>query len=49
LFAGLYEKIKLEFYDYDTFDETLDELGDVKAECLWRRYLKSDKKRLTSS
>lgn len=43
---GVHEKIKLIFYDYETFDETLNEVGDAKAECCWRRYLRSDKKRL---
>lgn len=36
---GEYESIKLEFYPYETFDETLDNIKDVKAECIWRRYL----------
>jgi hypothetical protein len=46
---GAYEKIKLEFYDYETFDDTLDVLQDVKAECLWRRYKKYVKNRAASS
>lgn len=41
---GIHEKIKLQFYDFSTFDETLDALGDVKAECCWRRYLRYLKK-----
>jgi len=32
------ESIQLIFYDYDKFDNVLDEIGDVKAECCWRRY-----------
>ena len=32
------ESIQLCFYDYDEFDNILDEIGDVKAECCWRRY-----------
>ena len=32
------ESIQLCFYEYDNFDNILDELGDVKAECCWRRY-----------
>ena len=32
------ESIQLCFYEYDKFDEVLDEIGDVKAECCWRRY-----------
>jgi len=43
---GVHEKIKLLFYDFDTFDETLNLVGDAKAECCWRRYLLSDKKGL---
>ena len=37
---GLHEKIKLEFYEFERFDETLDLIGDAKAECCWRRYLR---------
>lgn len=37
---GAYEKIKLIFYPYDEFDDIVDEIGDAKAECCWRRYLK---------
>jgi 8-oxo-dGTP pyrophosphatase MutT (NUDIX family) len=37
---GAYEKIKLIFYPYEEFDDILDEIGDVKAECCWRRYQK---------
>lgn len=37
---GKHEKIKLIFYEYDTFDNEVGALGDVKAECCWRRYLK---------
>lgn len=36
---GQYEKIKLLFYPFDKFDDVLDQIGDVKAECCWRRYL----------
>jgi len=32
------ESIQLCFYEYDEFDNILDEIGDVKAECCWRRY-----------
>lgn len=32
------ENIRIRFYDYDTFDETLNEIGDCKAECCWRRH-----------
>ena len=42
---GSYERIKLLFYDYDTFDNTLDEIGDAKAECCWRRYQRIVNKR----
>lgn len=35
---GEYEKIKLLFYDFDSFDDELNRIGDVKAECCWRRY-----------
>ena len=35
---GAHEKIKLRFVEYDKFDDELDEIGDVKAECCWRRY-----------
>lgn len=42
---GVYEKIKLIFYPYEDFDTVLDQIGDVKAECCWRRYL-NHKKRL---
>lgn len=38
--AGPLEKIKLLFYPFDAFDDEVDALGDVKAECAWRRYLK---------
>jgi hypothetical protein len=41
---GAHEKIKLAFYEYETFDETLDEIMDCKAECCWRRYLKYKEK-----
>jgi 8-oxo-dGTP pyrophosphatase MutT (NUDIX family) len=37
---GAYEKIKLIFYPFEEFDDVLDEIGDVKAECCWRRYQK---------
>lgn len=32
------ESIQLCFYEYDKFDDILDQIGDVKAECCWRRY-----------
>jgi ADP-sugar diphosphatase len=32
------EKIRIRFYDYATFDETLNEIGDFKAGEMWRRY-----------
>lgn len=43
---GVHEKIKLIFYDFETFDETLNLVGDAKAECCWRRYLLSNKRKL---
>jgi ADP-sugar diphosphatase len=33
-----YEKIKLHLIKVEEFDSFLDEVGDVKAECAWRRY-----------
>uniref|UniRef100_A0A6C0KY67 Nudix hydrolase domain-containing protein n=1 Tax=viral metagenome TaxID=1070528 RepID=A0A6C0KY67_9ZZZZ len=36
--AEEYEKIKLHLIKVDEFDDLLDEIGDVKAECAWRRY-----------
>jgi ADP-sugar diphosphatase len=30
--------IRIRFYDYDTFDEVLNEVGDFKAGEMWRRY-----------
>jgi ADP-sugar diphosphatase len=30
--------IRIRFYDYDTFDDTLNEIGDFKAGEMWRRY-----------
>jgi hypothetical protein len=38
-------KINLEFIDFNDFDDVIEWLGDVKAECMWRRYLKYCKKR----
>jgi 8-oxo-dGTP pyrophosphatase MutT (NUDIX family) len=38
--AGKYERIKLIFYRYEEFESVLDDIGDVKAECCWRRYQK---------
>lgn len=35
---GAHERIKLTFHDFEEFDQLLDEIGDVKAECCWRRY-----------
>ena len=32
------ESIRLVFVEYEKFDDVLDEIGDVKAECAWRRY-----------
>jgi 8-oxo-dGTP pyrophosphatase MutT (NUDIX family) len=32
------EKIHLKMVDFENFGETLDQIGDVKAECAWRRY-----------
>ena len=40
---GEHESIKLRFYDYETFDGVLDEIGDVKAESIWRRLCNSRK------
>jgi hypothetical protein len=37
---GDHEKIKLVFYKFDEFDDIVDTIQDVKAECCWRRYLK---------
>lgn len=34
---GQYESIKLIFYEYDTFPSILNQIGDVKSECIWRR------------
>lgn len=34
------ESIQLKSYPFETFDDVLDEIKDVKAECCWRRYLK---------
>jgi ADP-sugar diphosphatase len=39
-----YEKIKLLFYDFETFDNILDDIGDSKSECCWRRYNRSSLK-----
>lgn len=38
---GAHERIQLLFYPYETFGQTLNEIGDVKAECCWRRYKES--------
>jgi hypothetical protein len=35
---GKYEKIKIKLVDSKEFDDVLDKIGDVKAECAWRRY-----------
>lgn len=43
---GAYEKIKLVFYDFDSFDSILDDIGDAKAECCWRRYCRSSLRKL---
>lgn len=37
---GSHERIKLIFYEFNEFDDIVDTLGDVKAECCWRRYRK---------
>jgi hypothetical protein len=37
---GSHEKIKLRFYDFDTFDNVLDEIGDYKASSMWRKWSK---------
>jgi 8-oxo-dGTP pyrophosphatase MutT (NUDIX family) len=34
------ESIQLKSYPYESFDDTLDQIKDVKAECCWRRYLR---------
>lgn len=34
------ERIHLRFVEFDKFDDVLDEIGDPKAECIWRRYLR---------
>lgn len=39
------ESIKLRFVDYNKFDDVLDEIGDPKAECIWRRYQRFNMKR----
>lgn len=44
---GKHEKIKLKFYVYEEFDSVLDVLEDVKAECCWRRYLRSKDRKFT--
>jgi hypothetical protein len=36
--AEEYEKIKLHLIKVEEFDDLLDSIGDVKAECAWRRY-----------
>ena len=41
---GSYERIKLLFFDYESFDDTLDIIGDIKAECCWRRYNRCENK-----
>lgn len=42
---GTDESIKLRFVDYNKFDDVLDEIGDPKAECIWRRYQRFNMKR----
>lgn len=44
---GAHEIIKVKFYDYDEFDDVLDVIGDVKAECAWRRYQRMKKQQQT--
>jgi hypothetical protein len=39
------EVIQLIFIEFDEFDDVLDEIGDVKAECAWRRYKRILEKR----
>jgi hypothetical protein len=46
---GKYEKIKLIFYRYEEFENVLDDIGDVKAECCWRRYQNVLRKRSSST
>jgi ADP-sugar diphosphatase len=40
VFGDSQESIKLRCFDFNSFDDALDEIGDVKAECAWRRYLR---------
>jgi hypothetical protein len=40
LFGDKNESIQLKSFPFDTFDEVLNKIGDVKAECCWRRYLR---------
>ena len=35
---GAHEVIKIKFYNYEDFSEALLTIGDVKAECAFRRY-----------
>jgi len=44
--TGEYERIKIKLVDTKDFDELLDKIGDVKAECAWRRYKNLIAKRL---
>ena len=36
--TGEYERIKIRLVETNNFDVLLDNIGDVKAECAWRRY-----------
>lgn len=47
--TGQQERIKLMFCSYDTFDEEVQKLRDVKAECCWHRYLRNSKRKLFSA
>lgn len=40
VFGDKNESIQLQSFPYDSFDEVLNRIGDVKAECCWRRYLR---------
>lgn len=44
---GDHEKIKLLFYEFEEFEDRLDEIMDMKAECCWRRYLRYTQKHST--
>jgi hypothetical protein len=39
-FGNINESIQLKSFPFDTFDEVLNKIGDPKAECCWRRYLR---------